>query len=185
MKTIKYSFLIVAALASLPLTIFSQQAPNNSQQAPDNSDELAGRIRPMTLEKAKQIVAAAVRVGCKPPSPCNGSYVVADDAGTIIYLETMDGSVPDLPILAQKKAITAARWRMPTRKFQEYVKDQSNIAYMDGSFPNMTLSPGGVPLFDADHKIVGGFGCGGTGCGLGTKITDAAIAEAAKLFARQ
>src|ERR1700693_5898519 len=173
MKTIRFLFLTVAALVFLSPTVLSQET---SQESSDKrfwdrwayGETLpAGQARPMTLDIAKQIVAAAHKAACTPHS-CSSALAVVDDAGVLIYEETLDGTLADAPELAIEKARASALWRRPTELFQSEVKSGRNIAYGDGTFPHMTLSPGGVPLF-ANNKVVGGFGCAAVS-GRGSEI---------------
>jgi len=191
MKTIMFLFLTVAALVFLSATVFSQQGPGkNPQQRPDQveagvANGLAlGQVRPMTVEIAKQLVAAAKKASCSPPQgSCSGAFCVADDAGVIVYLETIDGVLAGGPKLCIAKAETPALWRRPTQIFQDAVNNKSNSSYADGTFPNMTTSPGGVPIFK-DGRVVGGFGIAAVG-NASKQIDDAVLAEAAKIFGPQ
>jgi glc operon protein GlcG len=185
MKTIRFLFLTMAALIFLSPTVLSQEA---SQEATNKrfwdrwtyGEALPpGQARPMTLAIAKQIVAAAYKAACTP-STCSSALAVVDDAGVLIYEETIDGTLADAPELAIEKARASARWRRPTELFQDEVKSGRNIAYQDGTFPHMTISPGGVPLF-ANGKVVGGFGCAAVG-GRGNDITKAAEEEVKKIM---
>jgi uncharacterized protein GlcG (DUF336 family) len=119
--------------------------------------------RPMTLALAKRIVAAASEVACQYPKnapQCLGTQVVADDAGAIIYLETLDGTqVPSIEGAIQK-ARTSALWHRPTQQFHDAVTNGSNMSYLDGTFQNLTTAPGGVPL-SVNGTMVGGFGTSG------------------------
>jgi glc operon protein GlcG len=180
MKTFTFSLLAVAALFFLSSTVFSQQGP--AQTYATQEGQLAGQTRPMTLAFAKQIVAAAHKAACTPPSSCTGAFALVDDTGVLIYEESIDGVQADAPELSIKKAKTSARWRRSTQTFLDAVKKGTNISYGDGTFDNMTLSPGGVPL-SVNGKIVGGFGCGGVGSEENTLIIDkAAQEETAKIM---
>jgi uncharacterized protein GlcG (DUF336 family) len=140
----------------------------------------------MTAELAKRLVAAAIKATCSPPAgSCSGAFAIADDAGVIIYLEALDGVLAGGPELAIKKAKTSALWRRPTQAFLDSVNKGTNTSYADGSFPDMTTSPGGVPLL-RDGRIVGGFGQAAVGSNAAVKqVSDAVAAEAARLFGRQ
>lgn len=143
-----------------------------------------GQPRPMTVEFAKQIVAAAKKASCAPPAgSCSGAFAVTDDAGVLVYFEALDGVLAGGPELSIRKARTSAIWRRPTQVFQDAVNDKSNTAYADGTFPDMTTSPGGVPMVK-DGRIVGGFGYGAVGNG-GKQIQAAIEAEIERLFGKQ
>jgi glc operon protein GlcG len=185
MKTAKCSLVAAAALVLLSSTALSQQ---NSGQVAAGTEAHAlplGQVRPMTVAIAKQLVAAARKASCAPGGPCTGAFAVVDDAGVLVYFEIIDGVLADAPDLAIRKAKTSALWRRPTKVFQAAVDTKKNSSYADGTFQDMTTSPGGVPLFK-DGRVVGGFGIADTGSAqAGDKIDAAVIKEAAKLFGRQ
>jgi uncharacterized protein GlcG (DUF336 family) len=140
----------------------------------------------MTVEIAKRLVAAAKKASCAPPGgSCSGAFAIVDDAGVLVYLETIDGVQAGGPDLAIRKAKTSALWRRPTRVFLEAVDKKTNSSYADGTFPDMTTSPGGEPIFK-DGRVVGGFGPASTGSNEANKQIDAAVlAEATTIFGKQ
>lgn len=119
--------------------------------------------RPMTLAIAKRIVAAASKAACSYPKiapECAGTQAVVDDAGALIYLETLDGTqVPSIE-MAILKAKTSALWHRPTKQFHDAITKGTNMSYLDGTFANMTTAVGGVPLA-VNGTMVGGFGTSG------------------------
>jgi uncharacterized protein GlcG (DUF336 family) len=145
-----------------------------------------GQPRPMTVEYAKQLVSAAKKAACSTtPDDCSGAFAIADDAGVIVYLETIDGVMAGAPELAIRKAKTPAIWRRPTQTFADAVKSGSNMSYADGTFPDMTTSPGGITIVK-DGRVVGGFGPAGTGSRAANElIGKAVVAEATKIFGKQ
>ena len=183
MKAIMSSLTTVAALG-LFVSIASSQVA--SAQAVTSERVVQGQVRPMRVKFAKELVAAAEKASCSPPSgPCSGAFAVVDDAGVLVYLETIDGVLAGGPDLAIKKAKTSALWRRPTQVFQEAVLNRTNISYADGSFSDMTTSVGGMPLIK-DGRIVGGFGIADVGSQTALKqIAAAVLAEAAKMFGNQ
>ena len=139
MKTVRFLFLIVAALVLLSSTVSSQQAPPSKAPAknaqagagPSTSDVEAGigqggleygQVRPMTAELAKQLVAAAIKASCSPPQgSCSGAFCVVDDAGILIFLKVIDGVISAAPKLCIAMAETPAVWRRPTDTFNSSV----------------------------------------------------------------
>jgi uncharacterized protein GlcG (DUF336 family) len=184
-KIVNVSILMAAALCALSPAAFSQGTPDHIEAGVSSAKGLPlGQIRPMTVAIAKQLVAAAKKASCSPPTgTCSGAFAVVDDAGVLVYLETIDGVLAGGPELAIRKARTPALWRRPTKTFQDAVNDKSNSSYADGTFPDMTTSPGGVPLFK-DGRIVGGFGIAAVGP-ASSQIDDAILAEATKIFGKQ
>ena len=183
MKTMGFSFLSAAALL-LFSSAFSQQSSDRIEAGIGAGGLPAGQVRPMTVELAKQLVAAAKKASCSPPAgSCSGAFAVADDAGVIVYLETIDGVLAGGPDLAIRKAKASALWRRPTQVFQDSVNNKTNTAYADGTFTDMTTSPGGVPLLKGG-RIVGGFGIAAVGM-ASKQIAEAVSAQAEKLFGKQ
>jgi uncharacterized protein GlcG (DUF336 family) len=184
MKVTRLFLWAVGAFVLLSSTAFPQQSPDRIEAGITAHGLPLGQVRPMTVEIAKQLVAAAKKASCAPPAgSCSGAFCVADDAGVIVYLETIDGVLAGGPELCQEKAITPALWRRPTQAFQDAVNNKTNTSYADGTFPHMTTSPGGVPLFK-NGLIVGGFGIAAVG-NASKQIDDAVIAEATKIFGSQ
>jgi uncharacterized protein GlcG (DUF336 family) len=185
MKTNRLSWVTAVAFAIVATAAFSEQPPSHPP-AKVAKELPKGQVRPMTVEYAKRIVAAAKKAACAPPAgACSGAFAVADDAGVIVYVEIIDGVLAGAPDLAIKKAKAAALWRRPTETFQDAVNNKSNTSYADGTFQDMTTSPGGVPIVK-DGRIVGGVGTGGVGSRAANKqIDDAMLEEAAKIFGPQ
>lgn len=185
MKTIKLAYLTAVALALPSTAAFAQDNKGDRIEAGVGEQGLPlGQIRPMTVEIAKRLVAVAKKASCSPPKgSCSGAFAVVDDAGVLVYLEIIDGVLAGGPELAIRKAKTPALWRRPTKVFKDAVDSKSNSSYADGTFPDMTTSPGGVPL-TKDGRIVGGFGIAAVGQ-ASDQIDTAVLAEAAKIFGKQ
>lgn len=180
-----FPFVLVVGLTCCWSSAAFTQAPSGQAEAGSYPQVMPlGQIRPMTVEIAKRLVAAARKASCSPPAgSCSGAFAVTDDAGVLVYLETIDGVLARGPELAIRKARTPALWRRPTKLFQDAVNNKTNTAYADGSFEDMTTSPGGIPIV-RDGRIVGGFGFGGVG-NAGKQVLAAVEAEAQKAFGKQ
>lgn len=184
MRSVGTTLATAAALALLSSSVFSQQA-ERAEAGTAARGLPQGQIRPMTVAIAKRLVAAAKKAACSPGGACGGAFAVVDDAGVLVYLEIIDGVEAGGPELAIRKAKASALWRRPTQVFRDAVDKKTNSSYADGTFPDMTTSPGGVPIF-RDGRVVGGFGPASTGSNEATKqIDDAVLAEAARIFGRQ
>lgn len=127
----------------------------------------------MTRAIAKQLAAAILKAACKTTPPpgqrpvvkngtegdCIGAVAIADDTGTVIYLEVLDGTqIPSIQ-MSLEKARTAALWKRATDVFHEAIQTGKNMSYLDGSFP-LTSAPGGEPLM-LGNDCVGGLGFSG------------------------
>lgn len=184
MKAIGFSVLIGIVLGGVSPVALSQQARDQIEAGIGASGLPKGQVRPMTVEIAKQLVAVAKKASCSPPAgSCTGAFAVSDDAGVLIYLEIIDGVLAGAPGLATKKAKTSALWRRPTTVFLEAVTKGTNTSYADGTFPEMTTSPGGMPLIK-DGRIVGGLGIAAVGHAT-PQILGAVAEEATKILGKQ
>ena len=186
MKTVGLSMLVAASLAVASSAAMAQEKVDQARIEAGTKPQGIPKAQPrlMTLEIAKQLVAAAKKSSCSPPKgSCSGAFAVTDDAGMLIYLEVIDGTLQNGPELAIRKAKTSALWRRPTVVFQEAVNAKTNTSYADGTFNDMTTSPGGVPVVKNDY-LVGGVGIAAVG--LATEQIDKAIQdEAEKIFGKQ
>jgi len=187
MKTTRVAVLGAAALVVLSSLAFSQGKPDKSDQIEAGTPAKGlpkAQPRLMTVDLAKQLVAAAKKSSCSPPKGgCSGAFAVVDDAGMLVYLEIIEGTLHNGPELAIRKARTSSLWRRPTQVFQDSVNAKTNTSYADGTFNDMTTSPGGVPIVK-DGKMVGGVGIAAVGQAT-QQIDDAILAEAAKLLGPQ
>ena len=175
MKSAKTAVVATLLSFTLPAILVFGQAPERNKKdiniglEASSNDTMESRMgprsqrRPMTLALAKRIVAAASKTACEYPKnapQCLGTQVIVDDAGAIIYLETLDGTqVPSIEGAIQK-AKASALWHRPTQQFHDAITNGSNMSYLDGTFINLTTAPGGVPL-SVNGVMVGGFGTSG------------------------
>jgi uncharacterized protein GlcG (DUF336 family) len=81
----------------------------------------------------------------------------------------MDDTQLASPVIAQNKALTAARFRRPTQVFFDlYEKGNAFAGTLD---PTVVASPDGIPLV-FDGKLIGGIGCSGA-----TGAQDAVVSQ--------
>jgi uncharacterized protein GlcG (DUF336 family) len=107
------------------------------------------------VETARKIAAAAVAEGKK-----NGWHVAAavvDTAGDLVFFERMDNTQAGSTIVAQEKARTAARFKRPTKAFEDAVAGGRQVIL---SLPGVTPIEGGIPLV-VEGKIIGAIGVSG------------------------
>jgi glc operon protein GlcG len=124
---------------------------------------------PITLDAAKKIAARAL-VEAK-----NNNWLMAvaivDIAGDLVYFERMDGTQAGSTFVAVDKARSAARFKRPTKAFQDTLAgggDGLRILGIAGAVP----VEGGVPIVDGG-KITGAVGVSG-----GTSAQDGQCARA-------
>ena len=123
----------------------------------------------IALEPAKRAAAAAIA-----EARTNGwamAVAIVDMAGDLVYFEKMDETQTGSVTVAQAKARSAARFKRPTKAFQEALTatpDGLRILGIEGAVP----VEGGVPIV-ADEKVVGAIGVSG-----GTSQQDGQCAKA-------
>ncbi len=121
------------------------------------------------LDAAKRAAAAALA-----EAHHNGwlmAVAVVDPAGDLIYFEKMDETQAGSVAVAQAKARSAARFKRPTKAFQDALTatpDGLRIFGIEGAVP----VEGGVPI------VVGGAIVGAIGVSGGTSQQDGVCAKA-------
>jgi uncharacterized protein GlcG (DUF336 family) len=113
---------------------------------------------PISMDRAQGLVKAAVDEATKRGWAMN--VAVVDPNGDLIAFGRMDGAQLASVSISQHKARTAARYRRPTRAFEDAV--QHGVAYIT-TLDDVIASRGGIPLVEGG-KLIGAVGCsGGTG----------------------
>ena len=114
---------------------------------------------PITMERAQTLVQAAVAEATKRGWKMN--VAVVDPNGDLIAFSRMDGAQLSSISIAQHKARVAARYRRPTRAFEDAVQ-KFGLNYIL-TLDDVVASRGGIPLVEGG-KLIGAIGCsGGTG----------------------
>src|SRR5579862_2699741 len=113
----------------------------------------------ISMERAQALIKAAVDEATKRGWAMN--VAVVDPNGDLVAFGRMDGAqLASVPI-SQHKARVAARYRRPTRAFEDAVQ-KFGFNYIL-TLDDVIASRGGIPLVD-NGKIIGAIGCsGGTG----------------------
>lgn len=123
--------------------------------------------QPITTENARKVAVAAFAEAKK--NNWNVAVAIVDTAGELVYFERVDNTQIGSVVVAQEKARTAARFKRPTKVFEEAIAGgrQALIA-----LPGATPIEGGLPLL-IDGKIVGAIGVSGV-----TSQQDGVVAQA-------
>ena len=124
----------------------------------------------INLETAKKIAAPAMAEARK--NNWQMAIAIVDTAGDLVYFEKMDDTQVGSVQVAQSKARSAARFKRPTKAFQDALAaggEGLRILALDGAIP----VEGGIPLV-VGGKIVGAIGASG-----GTSRQDGVVAQAA------
>ena len=123
----------------------------------------------ISIEAAKKLAAPAIAEARK--NNWNMAIAIVDTAGDLVYFEKMDDTQIGSVQVAQSKARSAARFKRPTKAFQDALAaggEGLRILALDGAIP----VEGGIPLVSGG-KIVGAIGASG-----GTSQQDGVVAQA-------
>jgi len=136
-----------AAQTQNPLDVVPEKMPFNAPYG-----------TPISMQKAEEAMHAAVAEANKRGWQLN--VAVVDSGGNLVTFARMDGAQLASISIAEHKARAAAKYRRPTRIFEDAV--QKGIVYI-ATLDDVIASRGGIPLIE-DGKIIGAIGCsGGTG----------------------
>ena len=123
----------------------------------------------ITLDAAKKVAAPALAEASR--NNWAMAVAVVDGAGDLVYFERMDATQAGSVTIAVDKARSAARFKRPTKAFQDILAaggDGWRVLGLQGAVP----VEGGVPIV-VDGKIVGAIGVSG-----GTSPQDGQCARA-------
>jgi len=123
----------------------------------------------INVETAKKLAAPAIAEARK--NNWNMAVAIVDTAGDLVYFEKMDDTQAGSVQIAQSKARSAARFKRPTKAFQDALAaggEGLRLLALEGAVP----VEGGVPLVSGG-KIVGAIGASG-----GTSQQDGVVAQA-------
>jgi glc operon protein GlcG len=158
--------LTVLALAAGLLAASQAMAQQAAPPAPPDLNAIPDKMpfnipfgTPISMDRAQALVKAAVDEATKRGWAMN--VAVVDPNGDLIAFGRMDGAqLASVPI-SQHKARVAARYRRPTRAFEDAVQ-KFGFNYIL-TLDDVIASRGGIPLVEGG-KLIGAIGCsGGTG----------------------
>ena len=134
-------------------------APYPLDAIPDKMPFATPYGAPISLERAQSLIQAATAEANKHGWAMN--VAVVDSGANLVAFVRMDGAQLASIAISEHKARTAAKYRRPTKAFEEGVqKNGYNYAL---SLDDVVASRGGIPLIE-DGKLIGAIGCsGGTG----------------------
>ncbi len=151
---------IVLATALLAGGSASAQQPQAAAQnpmdvVPEKMPFNAPYGAPISLGKAQAAIAAAIAEANKRGWQLN--VAVVDSGGNLVTFARMDGAQLASIAISEHKARAAAKYRRPTRAFEEGVQKGANLLL---TLDDVIASRGGIPLVE-DGKIIGAIGCSG------------------------
>jgi uncharacterized protein GlcG (DUF336 family) len=162
---------VLAAGAATAQQAGAPAAPPDLNAIPDKMPFNQPYGAPITMDRAQALVQAAVAEANKRGWAMNVSVV--DTHGDLVAFGRMDGAQLGSVAISQHKARAAARYRRPTRAFEDAVQKFgfNYILTLDDAI----ASRGGIPLVEGG-KIIGAVGCSG-GTGSQDEATCAAAAD--------
>ena len=143
-----------------------QPAPAAAPPGPPNLDAVPEKMpwanpygAPISAAKAQAAIQAAVAETQKRGWALN--IAVVDSGANLVAFVRMDGAQLGSIAIAEHKARAAAKYRRPTKVFEEGIQ-KAGLNYLM-TLDDVIGSRGGIPLIE-DGKIIGAIGCsGGTG----------------------
>jgi glc operon protein GlcG len=135
------------------------------------SSEATAQVMAPALDAASASRLAAFAAGEARTRNAGGSIAVVDSGGHLLFLQRLDNTFPAAAAVSIEKARTAATFRMPTRNFEEAIKNGRHALL---GVAVMTPLQGGVPVM-VDQQVVGAIGVSGAH----SAQEDDAIAQAA------
>jgi uncharacterized protein GlcG (DUF336 family) len=142
MKTTTWMTIGLAALSFLLANDARAQLPNGYGPA-------------ISIETARKVAATAAAEGKK--NGWNVAVAIVDTAGELVFFERMDNTQAGSITVAQEKARTAARFKRPTKAFEDALVGGRQAIL---GLPGVTPLEGGIPLL-IDGKIAGAIGVSG------------------------
>jgi glc operon protein GlcG len=109
----------------------------------------------VSIETARKVAVAAFAESRK--NNWTVAVAIVDTAGDLVFFERMDNTQSGSVIVAQEKARTAARFKRPTKAFEEALAGGRQAIL---ALPGVTPVEGGIPIV-VDGKIVGAVGVSG------------------------
>jgi glc operon protein GlcG len=163
------SVLIGTALFAAGAALAQQPAPANPDAIPEKMPFNSPYGTPIGAQRAQSLIQAAVAEANKKGWAMN--IAVVDSGANLVAFVRMDGAQLASISIAEHKARTAAKYRRPTKVFEEAVQksDAKNTLSLD----DVIASRGGIPLTE-EGKIIGAIGCSG-----GTASQDEVVCTAA------
>jgi glc operon protein GlcG len=134
-------------------------APPNLDTVPDKMPWATPYGPPINAERAQAAIAAAAAEAAKRGWAMD--IAVVGGPGYLIAFLRMDNAQIASISIAEHKARVAAKYRRPTKVFEEGVQ-KNGFTYLL-TLDDVIASRGGIPLIEND-RIIGAIGCsGGTG----------------------
>jgi len=169
--TLRLHTAILTAILGFSSAAGAQQA-NPLDVIPDKMPFNIPYGAPISLTRAQAAIAAATAEAEKHGWALN--VAVVDSGANLVAFGRMDGAQLGSIAVSEHKARTAAKFRRPTKAFEEAIQKGNNYAL---TIDDVMGSRGGIPLVE-DGKLIGAIGCSG---GAGSQDEEACTAGAATI----
>jgi len=158
--------LLTAAVLGAAVLVIGAASAQQPPAAPPNLDAIPEKMPwatpygpPISAQRAEAAVQAAIAEATKRGWAMN--VAVVDSGGNLVTFTRMDNAQLASISIAQHKARVAAKYRRPTKVFEDGVQ-KAGLTYLL-TLDDVIASRGGIPLIEND-RIIGAIGCsGGTG----------------------
>ncbi|MEC3956530.1 heme-binding protein [Nocardia sp. CDC153] len=116
--------------------------------------------------------------GHKAADGMNVSMIIAivDAAGHLLHLSRKDDALLGCIDLAQKKAKTSVLFRMPTATLGELSRPDGPIYGIEWSNGGLISFGGGLPITDAEGRVIGAVGVSGGIADQDVRVAEACLA---------
>jgi uncharacterized protein GlcG (DUF336 family) len=131
-------------------------APPDLNAVPDKMPFNLPFGTPISADRAQSLIQAGIAEATKRGWP--EVFSVVDNGGNLVAFVRMDGAALASIAISEHKARTAARYRRPTRAFEDAVQ-KFGFNYLL-TLDDVIASRGGIPLVE-EGKIIGAVGCSG------------------------
>ncbi|HEJ1121951.1 TPA: heme-binding protein [Pseudomonas aeruginosa] len=130
----------------------------------------------LSLQHAQRCIAAAIAETQRQRlAVC---VAVVDAHANLLAFVRMDDSVPGAIDLAQRKARSAALFRLPSGELGRLAGPGQPLWSIEQSNGGLACFAGGMPLGDAGGSCLGGVGVSGASAAQDQSIAEAAVAMA-------
>jgi glc operon protein GlcG len=153
------AFISIGLCASLSGQAQTPPAANPLDAVPENMPFDVPYGAPIALDRAQEVIAAAIAEAKKHHWKLN--VAVVDSGANLVAFQRMDGAQLASIAVSEHKARAAASFRRETKAFEDGIQLKQN--YYTLTIDGIIASRGGIPLIEAG-KLIGAIGCsGGTG----------------------
>jgi glc operon protein GlcG len=124
---------------------------------------------PISAEQARKVAGAARDAASGIDVP--NAIAIVEPSGDLVYFLKMDGAPYSAIQLAQKKAVTSARYRRPTQVFFDAIEG-GNPFFL--TFPDVVAAPR-IPIV-SQGKLIGAIGVSGGNADQDITVCNAGVA---------